>query len=70
MNPITLEDIQQNETIKTYIVRADETLIALGYTAVSYTHLDVYKRQVPANKTAKIFFIVITTFSPANQDRL
>mgnify|MGYP007085807542 FL=1 len=32
MNPITLEDIQQNETIKTYIVRADETLIALGYT--------------------------------------
>ena len=39
MNPITLEDIQQNETIKTYIVRADETLIALGYTEHAFAHV-------------------------------
>ena len=39
MIPITLEDIQQNETIKTYIVRADETLIALGYTEHAFAHV-------------------------------
>ena len=36
---ITFEDVQQNETIRTYIVRADATLIALGYTEHSFAHV-------------------------------
>lgn len=35
---ITFEDIQNNETIKTYITYADETLAALGYTEHSFAH--------------------------------
>lgn len=39
MDRITFEDIRQNEEVKTYITRADETLIALGYTEHSYAHV-------------------------------
>lgn len=36
---ITYEDVAGNETIKTYIQKADETLIALGYTEHSFAHV-------------------------------
>ncbi len=36
---ITFEDIKANEAIRTYITRADESLIALGYTEHSFAHV-------------------------------
>lgn len=36
---ITYEAIKNNETIKTYIRKADESLIALGYTEHSFAHV-------------------------------
>ena len=36
---ITYEDILKNEDIKTYIRKADESLIALGYTEHSFPHV-------------------------------
>ncbi len=39
MSQVTFEDIKNNEEIKTYIIRADETLIELGYTEHSFAHV-------------------------------
>lgn len=36
---ITFEDVKKNEEIKTYITKADESLIALGYTEHSFAHV-------------------------------
>lgn len=36
---ITYEEIRQNEAIRTYITRADESLAALGYTEHSFAHV-------------------------------
>ncbi len=36
---LTFQDIERNETIKTYIRKADESLIALGYTEHSFNHV-------------------------------
>lgn len=36
---ITYEEIKSNEAIKTYIQKADESLIALGYTEHSFAHV-------------------------------
>ncbi len=36
---ITYEDIKKDETIRTYIEKADESLIALGYTEHSFAHV-------------------------------
>ncbi|MCI6320559.1 MAG: HD domain-containing protein, partial [Clostridiales bacterium] len=36
---LTFEDVKNNETIRTYIQRADESLIALGYTEHSFAHV-------------------------------
>lgn len=36
---ITFEQIRNNEDIKTYITKADESLIALGYTEHSFAHV-------------------------------
>ena len=36
---LTFQEIEQNETIKTYIRKADESLIALGYTEHSFNHV-------------------------------
>lgn len=36
---ITYDDLKQNEAIKTYIKKADESLIALGYTEHSFAHV-------------------------------
>ena len=36
---ITYEDIKNNEAIRTYIQKADESLTALGYTEHSFAHV-------------------------------
>ena len=36
---LTFEDVKNNETIRTYIQRADESLIALGFTEHSFAHV-------------------------------
>ncbi len=36
---LTFQDIKANEAIRTYIARADESLIALGYTEHSFAHV-------------------------------
>ena len=36
---ITFEEIRQNEAIKTYIAKADESLVALGFTEHSFAHV-------------------------------
>lgn len=36
---ITFEEIEKNEAIRTYIKKADETLIALGFTEHSFAHV-------------------------------
>ena len=36
---ITYEDIKHNESIRTYIKKADESLTALGYTEHSFAHV-------------------------------
>ncbi len=36
---ITFEEIKRNETIRTYIQKADESLTALGYTEHSFAHV-------------------------------
>jgi putative nucleotidyltransferase with HDIG domain len=39
MTMLTYEEITKNEAIKTYIIRADESLAALGYTEHSFSHV-------------------------------
>jgi len=36
---VTLEELRRNDTIRTYIARADESLAALGYTEHSFAHV-------------------------------
>ncbi len=36
---ITIEQVKQNESVKSYIQKADESLIALGYTEHSFPHV-------------------------------
>ena len=36
---ITMDDLQKNETISTYIKKADESLISMGYTEHSFAHV-------------------------------
>ena len=36
---LTYEEVTRNEAIRTYIVRADESLVALGYTEHSFSHV-------------------------------
>ncbi len=38
---LTFEDVKRNEAIRTYIQRADESLIALGFTEHSFAHVTV-----------------------------
>ena len=38
---LTFEDVKNNQTIRTYIQRADESLIALGFTEHSFAHVTV-----------------------------
>ena len=36
---ITFEDVRKNQAINAYIQKADESLIALGYTEHSFPHV-------------------------------
>ncbi|MBQ5796449.1 MAG: HD domain-containing protein, partial [Firmicutes bacterium] len=36
---ITMDDLKKNETISTYIKKADESLISMGYTEHSFAHV-------------------------------
>ena len=36
---LTFEDVKNNAAIRTYIQRADESLIALGFTEHSFAHV-------------------------------
>ena len=36
---ITFEEIKNNETIRTYIKKADESLLSLGFTEHSFAHV-------------------------------
>lgn len=36
---LTYEEVRKSEAIKTYIIRADESLISLGYTEHSFSHV-------------------------------
>jgi putative nucleotidyltransferase with HDIG domain len=36
---VSFQDIKQNDTINTYITKADESLLALGYTEHSFAHV-------------------------------
>ena len=38
---MTFEEIEKNETIRAYISKADESLVALGYTEHSFAHVTV-----------------------------
>ena len=38
---VTLDDVKQNESIRTYIRKADESLIALGFTEHSFAHVGI-----------------------------
>lgn len=42
---VNYQDIVQNETIKTYIRKADETLSALGYTEHSFAHVGIVAKE-------------------------
>jgi metal-dependent HD superfamily phosphatase/phosphodiesterase len=37
---VTFDDVRKDENAKTYILRADETLIALGYTEHAFMHVE------------------------------
>lgn len=37
---VTFEDVKTNSEIQTYIIRADESLLALGYTEHSFAHVE------------------------------
>ena len=38
---VTLDDVKQNEAVRTYIRKADESLIALGFTEHSFAHVGI-----------------------------
>ncbi|MBE6032177.1 MAG: HD domain-containing protein [Clostridiales bacterium] len=59
---VTYEDIRKNEDIRTYIVRADESLTALGYTEHSFAHV------VKSAETAK--YILETLGYPKRDQEL
>ena len=42
---VSYQDIVQNETVKTYIKKADETLTALGYTEHSFAHVGIVAKE-------------------------
>ena len=59
---ITIEDLKANEKIKTYISKADESLVALGYTEHSFAHV------CSVAETAK--YILQTLGSPEHEVEL
>lgn len=45
MSRVTFEDVKASESIRIYIKRADETLIAMGYTEHSFAHVGKCAKQ-------------------------
>lgn len=56
---ITYEDVVKDEAVKTYIQKADETLIALGYTEHSFAHV---------TKVAKLASDILLTFGYSERE--
>jgi metal-dependent HD superfamily phosphatase/phosphodiesterase len=56
---ITFHDIKQNESIKTYIKKADDTLAALGYTEHSMAHV---------SKVAAVAKYILQTMNYSEQE--
>ena len=56
---ITFEEVRNNEAVKTYIQKADESLIALGYTEHSFAHV---------TKVAKIASDILLTLGYSERD--
>lgn len=42
---VSYQDIVQNDAVKTYILKADETLTALGYTEHSFAHVGIVAKE-------------------------
>jgi len=42
---VSYQDIVQNDAVKTYIMKADETLTALGYTEHSFAHVGIVAKE-------------------------
>ena len=42
---VSYQDIVQNEAVKTYIRKADESLTALGYTEHSFAHVGIVAKE-------------------------
>jgi metal-dependent HD superfamily phosphatase/phosphodiesterase len=56
---LTLETLRQNEAVNTYITRADESLLALGYTEHSFAHV---------TRTAEIAGYILRTLDYPERD--
>jgi len=58
---ITIEDVKASKKVRTYIERADESLIALGYTEHSFAHVTL------VSKTARM---ILTTLGYPERDAM
>jgi len=56
---LTLEDIKNNDSVRTYITRADESLAALGYTEHSFAHV---------TRTAEVSGYILETLGYTGRD--
>ena len=69
---ITLEDVKHNRAVNAYIEKADESLIALGYTEHSYPHvLKVsplgFSAGLWSMATSLVLYIVICNLTTAHK---
>lgn len=56
---VTFEDVKKNKAVNTYIEKADESLIALGYTDHSFSHV---------NKVSKLAGDILTTLGYSDRE--
>ena len=56
---VTFEDVRKNKAVNTYIEKADESLIALGYTDHSFSHV---------NKVSKLAGDILTTLGYSGRE--
>jgi len=56
---LTLEDIKRNESVNTYITRADESLCAIGYTEHNFAHV---------TRTAEVAGYILETLDYPKRD--
>ena len=48
MTAITYKQLREDASIRTYIIRADESLLALGFTEHSFAHVTMGERKCGA----------------------